>query len=56
MMTFAKAKAYEKFLATYCGCYTDEIGNRPCDNGALCDRCMTKEMQAIWEKIKEDLK
>lgn len=47
--------AYNKFLATYCDCYADSEGNRPCDNGALCDRCMTKEAQEIWNKIKEEI-
>lgn len=44
--------SYNQFLATYCGCYADEEGNRPCDNGSLCDKCMTKEAQAIWASIK----
>lgn len=48
--------ACEDFLITYCHCYPDENGNRPCDYGALCNLCVTDEMQAIWKKIKEDLK
>ncbi len=47
---------YSEFLSTYCHCSADAVGNRPCDNGVLCDRCMTEEMQAIWKKIKEGLK
>lgn len=47
--------AYDNFLNQYCGCYTDEEGNRPCDNGCLCDRCMTHEAQELWEKIKRNL-
>lgn len=43
---------YSQFLASYCGCYPDSEGNRPCDNGLLCDRCMTKEAQEIWQKMK----
>lgn len=34
---------WEDFLNEYCGCSCDEMGNRPCDNGACCDRCMTDE-------------
>lgn len=54
MMSFEKARLYSEFLAHYCGCYEDEVGNRPCDNGALCDRCHTKEAQELWEQIKKD--
>lgn len=49
-------KAYDQFLYVYCGCYTDSNGNRPCDNGVLCDRCMREDAQKMWKKIKEDLK
>ncbi len=45
---------YDEFLSAYCGCYADCEGNRPCDNGCLCDRCMTKEMQEAWKRVKED--
>ena len=54
MMSFEKARLYSEFLAHYCGCYEDEVGNRPCDNGAVCDRCHTKDAQELWEKIKKD--
>lgn len=31
--------AWESYLASL-GCYADEVtGNRPCDNGVLCDKC-----------------
>lgn len=36
---------YDWFLDVYIGCHADENGNRPCDNGVPCDRCMTKEAQ-----------
>lgn len=42
---------YNQFLRDYCHCHEDEVGNRPCDNGALCDRCMTREAQEIWKKL-----
>lgn len=35
---------WEDFLNEYCGCSCDEMGNRPCDNGACCDRCTT-----VWK-------
>lgn len=31
--------SWERYLASL-GCYADEeTGNRPCDNGVLCDKC-----------------
>ena len=27
---------YSRYLAMVHGCVPDEVGNRPCDNGALC--------------------
>lgn len=30
---------WERMLEEVYHCYADENGNRPCDNGALCDRC-----------------
>ena len=45
-------KAWNKFLDEECGCYADEFGNRPCDYGAVCDRCMTvNKMKEFREKI-----
>lgn len=35
---------WNKFLAEELHCYADQNGNRPCDNGAMCDKCMTDEM------------
>lgn len=48
------AKTYDQFLTTICHCSADCYGNRPCDNGAMCDRCMTKEAEEAWEKFKEE--
>ena len=42
--------AWDAVLREFCGCYPDAEGNRPCDNGALCDRCMTEEIQKIYKK------
>lgn len=44
-------KAYDKFLTEYCRCSADAVGNRPCDNGAICSRCMEKDAQEIWRAI-----
>lgn len=33
------------------GC--DEVGNRPCDNGAVCDRCMTDEACNMWDEYEK---
>ncbi len=48
-------KAYSDFLFTYCECVADCSGNRPCDYGCLCERCMTKEAQEAWERIRQTL-
>lgn len=40
-----------QFLAFYCHCHEDEVGNRPCDNGAVCDRCMTEQAQSDWVRF-----
>ena len=40
-----------QFLAFYCHCYEDEVGNRPCDNGAICDKCMTEQAQRDWGRF-----
>lgn len=45
-------KAWDEFLNTECGCYADEYGNRPCDNGALCDRCSDEK---FYEKFREKI-
>ena len=44
-------KIWDKVLRDFCGCYPDVVGNRPCDNGALCDRCMTKEVRGIYRDL-----
>ena len=35
---------YSRYLSEICHCYADENGNRPCDNGAICDRCDQQEI------------
>lgn len=49
-----KKMTYDQFISTYCGCKADHYGNRPCDYGMLCDKCMTEDMQNLWEKIKKE--
>lgn len=43
---------WEEFLNTECGCYADENGNRPCDNGVQCDRCLDEK---FYENFKKSL-
>lgn len=46
-MTFNN-NLYDAFLNEYfCAC--DEVGNRPCDNGVTCDRCMTDDACDLWD-------
>lgn len=40
---------WDKVLREYCHCYTDDVGNRPCDNGCLCDRCLADDVQQIYK-------
>ena len=35
--------SWGKFLAEEYNCHPDQNGNYPCDNGAKCDKCTTKE-------------
>lgn len=40
----------DKFLSEELHCYTDQNGNRPCDNGMMCDKCMTDEIMENFNK------
>lgn len=42
---------YNEFLDRFCGCHADSAGNRPCDNGYICDKCMTDEMVTLWKQV-----
>lgn len=44
---------YNEWLSKRCGCYVDAVGNRPCDNGVPCDKCMQPELSAEWQAIKD---
>ena len=28
-------------------CYSDSLGNMPCDNGCLCDKCLYMDVEII---------
>lgn len=45
---------YNEFLSRFCGCHEDEIGNRPCDNGCMCDKCMTPELEKLWKEVRDN--
>lgn len=45
---------YNEFLSRFCGCYKDEVGNRPCDNGCMCDKCMTPEFEKLWKEVRDN--
>ena len=46
------------------GCYTDSVGNAPCDNGVMCDKCNQQWVQDVFtsrlkieaEKIRSEKK
>lgn len=50
MTTKKLIDTWEEFLSTEFGCYADENGNRPCDNGALCDRCLDEKLYENFRK------
>lgn len=50
-LTQKTIETWDKVLRDFCGCYADADGNRPCDNGVLCDRCMTKEVQETYQSL-----
>ena len=43
-------KAWDEFLNVEFGCYSDENGNHPCDNGELCDRCSDEKFYENFRK------
>lgn len=46
---------WEEVLETVCGCYADEVGNRACDWGAICDKCHATWVREIFEsRLKEE--
>lgn len=47
-------KNWNEFLNQFFHCYEDENGNRPCDNGCVCDNCMTDEDIKNWEDFHKE--
>lgn len=45
-----KTHIWNKILNEMCNCYEDDVGNRPCDNGTYCDRCMCKDVQEVYKR------
>lgn len=45
---------YNEFLDRFCGCHEDKVGNRPCDNGCMCDKCMTPELEKLWKEVRDN--
>lgn len=49
-MKYTEVKRLEE-LRRSLGCYQDENGNWPCDNGTVCDRCMQAQAEAYHTDI-----
>lgn len=45
---------YNEFLSRFCGCHENKVGNRPCDNGCMCDKCMTPELEKLWKEVRDN--
>ena len=41
-------KLWLETLREYCHCVPDAAGNMPCDNGAICDRCYSPDVKAVY--------
>ena len=54
--TFLRQLAWEETLAETVGCYADEVGNRPCDNGCMCDKCSADWVHEVYINKLETLK
>lgn len=44
-------EAWDEFLIDRVGCKPDEHGNRPCDNGAPCDKCLDQTVLEDFRKV-----
>jgi hypothetical protein len=40
-----KQAIWDEVLKDCCKCYPDAVGNSPCDNGCLCDKCSADWVQ-----------
>ena len=53
MTTKQLLENWDEFLSVEFGCYADENGNSPCDNGALCDQSSDEKFYKFFrEKIR----
>ena len=41
-------KLWLETLRECCHCMPDAAGNMPCDNGAICDRCCSPDVEAVY--------
>ena len=46
---YLKQLAWEETLEKTCKCYPDAVGNRPCDNGCICDKCSAEWVQDVYK-------
>lgn len=46
-----KQRLWNEILRNACDCVADRNGNRPCDNGAVCDRCSAPDIKALFDKL-----
>ena len=54
-----KEMVWTRLVAKYCSCHPDAVGNMPCDNGCLCDRCrfdadLNKAFADVLSEMNED--
>ena len=54
--TFLRQLAWDETLAETVCCYADEVGNRPCDNGCMCDKCSADWVHEVYINKLEALK
>ena len=47
--------SWVKYLESHDICFSDLDGNMPCDNGAICDKCQSEEIQRDYE-AKENIR
>ena len=45
-----KQQIWERVLNRMCCSENPITGNRPCDNGVLCDRCQTELVREVYQE------
>lgn len=50
MRKMTKKEIWENILNRMCCTANPITGNRPCDNGVLCDRCNSELIQEIYQQ------